>query len=242
MWAQRRRLQSENRYITSKVVDAHGIFFHLIVLKFRNLKKHLIVPFTFSCVFPLDTFWHIIIFLSVHCHVWGYRSLFDVLTGSLFLQRKHCKHHVCWINIKQTERKNVCDVVYSQTTDEWNGVRMENSCYILDLNPDSDQNFVHLYKLLSWERLSGGDREHVLCMIHIPYISDVTWSQEISAPRATEMLTVHTCGVKMNHMCAIGRNLPVFSEQDIQQFCHEHFYGLCLLDERFYYPKLCFSK
>lgn len=101
------------------IVYVHGIFFSLIGLKFHyNLKKHLIVMFTFTCVFQLDTFWLIYV-LSVHFswkerHVWGCLSLFDVLTGCLFLPRKHCKHHVCWINIKQTE--SVWRCVY---TDYW---------------------------------------------------------------------------------------------------------------------------
>lgn len=112
--------------------------------------------------------------------------------------------------------------------------------FIFDLNPDPDLKFVHQHELFSLslvifsvlvcvsdiQRLADQDREHMLCVIHIPYISNTTLSQEICAPRAKEMLTVHTCGVKMNHMCAIGRNLPVFSERAIQQCCHEHFYGL----------------
>jgi len=100
MWAQRWSLQSENRYITSKrlIVYVHGVFFHLIGLKFHqniNSLSHLLSP-----VFFCSTLFGMLLFFAVMIEVTALCLMF-------WLERKHCKHHVCWINIKQTERKCV---------------------------------------------------------------------------------------------------------------------------------------
>ncbi len=181
--------------------------------------------FTCTCVFLLGRFW-----LCLFC-------LYIIMKGKMCLRVLVSVWCFDWMSLSAKEAQQIsCLLDKHQTTESvWRCVYTDNQWVVLStiwtltlINHSAISiNFFSLSIVQTW--LAGHDQLHMLCMIHILYISDMTLNQEIAAPRATEMLTVHTCGVKMNHMCAVGRNLPVFSERDIQQFCHEHFYGLRLL-------------
>lgn len=153
--------------------------------------------------------------------VWEFLPLFDVLTGCL--SEKEAQQIIMSAGLTSNNRNYVMLCLHK------NKLIVLSTTWTLTLISHSSISIPFFSLSIAWAWLACHDGEHMLCMIHILYISDMTWSQEMTAPRAAEMLTVHSCGVKMNHMCAIGRTLPVFSERDIQQFCHEHFYGMCLL-------------
>lgn len=160
----------------------------------HNLKKHLI------CI----SAWQVLALfvLSVHYHERKYmfEGFFSVWCFDwMSLSAKEAQQISCLLDKHQTTESVWCCVY---TDNQW--VVLSATWTLTLINHSSIRiNFFSLSIVQTW--LAGHDQEHMLCMIHILYISDMTLSQEIAAPTATEMLTVHTCGVKMNHMCAIGR-------------------------------------